>query len=158
MGTRRGTAVHRTAPGQDRQAHGRDPLSNAHKSDSSQTVPRAPPRETPTRVYWNPSGNGLLGPIDAELRGAKRLIHIKSNNRLHNALQSFSTLIMVLGKCPSHCRELVVDNPGYIGFCDASKLGAGRWRGEILNRLCRTIPWSGRPGSLAHQRVRPRPT
>jgi hypothetical protein len=48
--------VHRTAPGQGRrQAHGSDPLSNAHKGDSSQTL-RVAPRETPTRVYWNPSG------------------------------------------------------------------------------------------------------
>jgi hypothetical protein len=81
------------------------------------------PRETPTRVYWN--ARGKRGPIDAELRADKRLIRIKSNNRLHNALQDSSTLIMVLGKGPSHCRELVVDDLGYIGFCDASKLGAG---------------------------------
>jgi hypothetical protein len=53
-----------------------------------------------------------MGPIDAGLRGAKRLIHIKSNNRLHNALQDFSALIMVLGKRHSHCREPVVD---YLG-------------------------------------------
>jgi hypothetical protein len=72
-----------------------------------------------------PGEKGLMGPIDAELRADKRLIRIKSNNRLHNALQDSSTIIMVLGKGPSHCRELVVDDLGYIGFCDASKLGAG---------------------------------
>jgi hypothetical protein len=72
-----------------------------------------------------PAGKGLMGPIDAELRGNKRLIHIKTNQHLREALRDFSTLIRVLGHRPSHCRELVVDDPGYIGYCDASKLGAG---------------------------------
>ena len=66
-----------------------------------------------------------MGPIDAELRGDNRLIRIKTNQRLRDALQDFGTLIKVLGRRPTHCRELVVDDPGYIGYCDASKLGAG---------------------------------
>jgi hypothetical protein len=72
-----------------------------------------------------PAGKGLMGPIDAELRSGKRLIRIKTNHRLRTALQDFSTLIKVLGQRPTHCRELVVEDPGYVGYCDASKLGAG---------------------------------
>jgi hypothetical protein len=66
-----------------------------------------------------------MGPIDVELRGNKRLIRVKTNQHLRDALQDFSTLIKVLGHRPSHCHALVVDDPGYIGYCDASKLGAG---------------------------------
>ena len=66
-----------------------------------------------------------MGPFDAELRGEKRLICIKPNQHLRDALQDFGTLIKVLGQCPTHCRELIVDDLGYIGYCDASKLGAG---------------------------------
>jgi hypothetical protein len=72
-----------------------------------------------------PAGKGLMGPIDAELRGDRRLIRIKPNQHLRDALQDFGTLIKVLGRRPTHCREVVVDDPGYIGYCDASKLGAG---------------------------------
>jgi hypothetical protein len=72
-----------------------------------------------------PAGKGLMGPIDAELWGAKQLIRIKTNQHLRDALWDFSTLIKVLGQRPTHCRELVVSDLGYIGYCDASKLGAG---------------------------------
>jgi hypothetical protein len=72
-----------------------------------------------------PAGKGLMSPIDAELRGEKRFIRVKTNQRLRVALQDFSTLLKVLGHRPTHCRELVVHDPGYIGYCDASKLGAG---------------------------------
>ena len=87
-----------------------------------------------------PAGKGLMGPIDAALRGDKRVIHVKHNTRLRDALQDFGTLIKVLGTRPSNCRELVVDDPGYIGYCDASKLGAG---GVWLSgtRLLQPIVW-----------------
>jgi hypothetical protein len=56
---------------------------------------------------------------------SKRWIKIKGNQPLHDALQDFATIIKVLGKRPTHCRELVVMEPGYMGFCDASTLGTG---------------------------------
>jgi hypothetical protein len=34
-------------------------------------------------------------------------------------------LIQMLATRPTHCRELVVGDPGYEGYCDASTLGAG---------------------------------
>jgi len=72
-----------------------------------------------------PAGKGLLGPIDAALRGEQRSIRIKRNAQVRDALKDFSSLIKILGNRPTHCRELIVDTPGYIGYCDASKLGAG---------------------------------
>jgi hypothetical protein len=41
-----------------------------------------------------------------------------------DALQDFSTLIKVLGRQATHCCKLMED-PGYICYCNASKLGAG---------------------------------
>jgi hypothetical protein len=31
----------------------------------------------------------------------------------------------MIGHRPTMCRELIPDTPDYIGYCDASKLGAG---------------------------------
>jgi hypothetical protein len=47
-------------------------------------------------------GRGLMGPINADLRGEKRLIRIKKGNSpLREALQDFRTLIQILGKRPT---------------------------------------------------------
>lgn len=72
-----------------------------------------------------PAGKGMMGPIDAAMRGEPHFIAIKKNPRLRTALADFGTLIKVMARRPTHCKELVVDSPGYIGYCDASKLGAG---------------------------------
>jgi hypothetical protein len=66
-----------------------------------------------------------MGPIDAALQGKQRWIWIKANAPVRDALSNFGTLIKILGQRPTHCRELDVDIPGYVGYCDASKLGAG---------------------------------
>jgi hypothetical protein len=54
-----------------------------------------------------------------------RFVAIKKNPQLCTALADFGTLIKVMARRPTHCKELVIDSPGYIGYCDASKLGAG---------------------------------
>jgi hypothetical protein len=66
-----------------------------------------------------------MSPIDAALRGTHRHIRVRTNTPLRDALLDFSTIVKVLGTQPTHCSELVVHDPGYIGYCDASKLGAG---------------------------------
>jgi hypothetical protein len=64
--------------------------------------------------------------MDAALRDATtKFIPIRDNPPLRCALQDFGTLFKIMGKRPTHCRELVVGDPGYVGYCDASKLGAG---------------------------------
>ena len=72
-----------------------------------------------------PAGKGLMGPIDAALRENRPFIPVRNDPLLRTTLQDFSTLIRLLDSRPTHCRELVVDDPGYVGYCDASKLGAG---------------------------------
>ena len=91
-----------------------------------------------------PAGKGLMGPIDAALQGEKRWIKIKGNQVLRDALQDFATIIKVLGKRPTHCRELVATEPGYVGFCDASTLGAGGvWLAgtKSLNPVVWRVEW-----------------
>jgi hypothetical protein len=66
-----------------------------------------------------------MGPIDAALRGDNRWMEIKRNPPVRDALTNFRTLIRILAQRPTNCRELVVNSPGYVGYCDASKLGAG---------------------------------
>jgi len=41
------------------------------------------------------------------------------------ALTDFRAMIRLVGKWPTHLKQLVADEPGYIGYCDASKKGAG---------------------------------
>jgi hypothetical protein len=72
-----------------------------------------------------PAGKGLMGPIDGALRGDHKWINIRGNPALKEALGDFQTLIRILGQRPTSCKELVVTAPGYSGYCDASKLGAG---------------------------------
>jgi hypothetical protein len=67
-----------------------------------------------------------MGPIDAALRGDDKWIEIRRNAPVRDALTDFRTLIKILAQRPTNCKELVVDTPGYVGYCDASKLGAGR--------------------------------
>jgi hypothetical protein len=80
-----------------------------------------------------PAGKGLMGPIDAALTGDRHFIKIRDNPLLLNTLRDFATLIGLLAARPTHCRELIVSDPGYLGYVDASKLGAGGvWLPGIL--------------------------
>ena len=72
-----------------------------------------------------PAGRSLLGPIDAALRPSRHWLPVKSNKALCSTLSDFSILLCILTSRPSHCHELVIHKPGYIGFCDASSLGTG---------------------------------
>ena len=45
-----------------------------------------------------------------------------------STLSDFGILLHILASCPSHCQELIVHEPGYIGFCDTSSLSAGSIR------------------------------
>jgi hypothetical protein len=72
-----------------------------------------------------PAAKGLMSPIDAALRSDRRSVPVKNNQLLREALTDFASLIRAMGTRPTHCRELVAAEPGYIGYCDASKWGAG---------------------------------
>lgn len=72
-----------------------------------------------------PAGRGLMGPIDKSLTGTTGYVDVRGNGMLREALRDFHTLIGVFGKQPTFCRELIPNRPDYIGYCDASGLGAG---------------------------------
>ena len=76
-----------------------------------------------------PVGKPLLGPIDAALCAATAAhhpwIYRKPNDPLDCALRDWTALLRMLGARPTNVLELVPAPPDYIGYCDASKLGAG---------------------------------
>ena len=73
-----------------------------------------------------PGGRGLLSPLDHALADDKRrFIPIRRDQPLRMALADFRAMIRLVGTRPTHLKQLVADEPGYIGYCDASKRGAG---------------------------------
>jgi hypothetical protein len=99
-----------------------------------------------------PAGKGLMGPIDAALKGDKQWLPMKSNAALREAITDFGSLIRLMGRRPTHCRELIVEQPGYVGYCDASTLGAGGvWLSGTLQ--LGPIVWRLEWPADIHQRV-----
>ena len=70
-----------------------------------------------------PVGKPLLGPIVRASHPARHNVPISS--QLKQTLQRWRRLIRTVGANPTHCKELVKGTPGYIGYCDAAKQGAG---------------------------------
>jgi hypothetical protein len=71
------------------------------------------------------AGKGLMGPIYSALCGDHQSIRIKKGGPLRETLQDFGALIKILSRQLTYCCELIADTPGFIRFCDASKLGVG---------------------------------
>ena len=79
---------------------------------------------------------GSARPIEAGL------VPIKKNPLLRTALGDFHMLIRLMARQPTLCHQLLPDIPDFLGYCDASKLGAGgvwlpcsRWLHPIVWRL-----------------------
>ena len=76
-----------------------------------------------------PGGNALITPLYAAFHAAKRegkhMVKIHAGSRQAEALTDLRTMFKVVGRHPVHCKQLVPGEPGYIGFCDACKYGAG---------------------------------
>jgi hypothetical protein len=73
-----------------------------------------------------PGGRGLLSPLDHALRDeSKKWIPISGNITLRDALRDFRALINLVGRIPTKFKQLIATIPGYIGYCDAAKHGAG---------------------------------
>lgn len=76
-----------------------------------------------------PGGTAVLPPLYQALHSAKQankasvIIHPASSQQL--ALRDLRTLFLVMSKRPTHCKQLIPGFPGYIGYCDACKWGAG---------------------------------
>ena len=91
-----------------------------------------------------PAGHSLLRPLDTALCSPKQWIPIHTNAGLCSALSNFSILLCIIASQPSHCCKLVINNPSYIGFYDASAIGAGRVWFAGAHTLLPTvwqIPW-----------------
>jgi hypothetical protein len=120
--------------------------SELHSMSRLQTVPRKQFEKLQGKLRHAciglPAGKGLMGPMNAALCDATtKFIPIRDNPPLRCALQDFGTLFKIMVKRPTHCRELVVGDPGYVGYyCDASKLGAGGvWLSGIY--LLQPVVW-----------------
>ena len=85
------------------------------------------------KLQWTsiaiPLGKPLLGPLDYALRVAAAnkhfSIHRTDDDPLTMALRDWSSIIKLFTRHPTHVREIVPAPPDYVGYCDASKLGAG---------------------------------
>jgi hypothetical protein len=104
-------------------------LQELHQAARSTGIPRKKFEKLRGRLRHAcigiPAGRALMGPIDKALNGNKSHIAITSNSFLHECLRDFHTIIKIMCKRPTFCRELIPDTPDYVGYCDASKLGAG---------------------------------
>ena len=70
-----------------------------------------------------PVGKPLLGPMIQSLHPARNTV--PTSTKLKQLLRQWRSLIQTVGAKPTHCKELVKDVPGHIGYCDAAKQGAG---------------------------------
>ena len=67
-----------------------------------------------------PASHRLLGPFNTALYTPQQC-----NKALCLVLNNFGILLCcIITSHPSHCCKLIVHQPGYVSFCDASSLGA----------------------------------
>lgn len=91
-----------------------------------------------------PGGTALLPPLYRALHSAKRAnkatVQIHSGSPQELALRDLRTMFTVMSHRPIKCCRLVPGMPGYIGFLDACKYGAGGiWLSG--SRTLRPIVW-----------------
>jgi hypothetical protein len=72
-----------------------------------------------------PAAKSLFTPLNVALRGEPKWISIPVAGDIRHALLDFKSLIRDLAGRPTHAMELVSDSEDYVGYCDASKFGAG---------------------------------
>ena len=100
-------------------------------------------------TYGIPGGKPLLTPIIRALKAEKQCITITDN--LAATLRQWRALIRESGKLPTHAKELMVGIPAFIGYCDASKEGAGGvWFSgtDYLRPIVWRVEW---PKEVAHR-------
>jgi len=102
-----------------------------------------------------PNGKGLLSPIVALVtkhRNTPRAA-ITIDQATKQALQDWIHLLRMANQHPTPCTDLIPAQPDYLGYCDASKQGAGGvWFGG--NRQLPPIVWRIRfPNEIQRQLV-----
>jgi hypothetical protein len=80
-----------------------------------------------------------MGQLDRYLTNAGRTHqqYITMTEELRNNLRDWSALLRLVGRRPTHVKELVEHRPQYQGFVDASKWGVG---GVWFSRIASMIP------------------
>eukprot|EP00978_Attheya_sp_CCMP212_P004556 scaffold9947_cov44-Attheya_sp.AAC.1 len=72
-----------------------------------------------------PAGVGLFGPANEALAKNHEWFNVSKTTALRLVLNNWRYLLRVANIEPTHCKELVPGDPGYIGYCDAAKRGMG---------------------------------
>jgi hypothetical protein len=104
-----------------------------------------------------------MGQLDRYLAKAGRTHqrYITMTDKLRNILRDWSALLRLVGRRPTHVKELVEHRPQYQGFVDASKWGVGgvwfsgiasmipivwflKWPQEIWDQFCSSSNKSGK--------------
>ena len=82
-----------------------------------------------------PSGKGLLSPCNTIMRKNPRVVYLKDNQLLYQAISDCRTLLRESTVAPTKCAELVAAWPDFVGVKDASGHGIG---GVIVgeNKAC----------------------
>jgi len=83
-----------------------------------------------------PNGKGLLSPIVALVTKHRNTpcASVTLDKATKQALQDWIHLIHTANRQPTPCADLIPATPDYLGYCDASKLGAGGvWFGGLRN-------------------------
>jgi hypothetical protein len=73
-----------------------------------------------------PAARGLFTPLNRAMRGAPTLVALSAKGDVRAALLDLRQLVLKLAAHPTHVNEiLLLADPHYIGYCDASAFGAG---------------------------------
>ena len=72
-----------------------------------------------------PAGRGLFGAVNEALAKKHDWFPLTKSSSLRLALNDWRYLLRVANVEPTHCKELVPGDPGFIGYCDAAKRGMG---------------------------------
>ncbi|KAL7525140.1 hypothetical protein ACHAWF_001227, partial [Thalassiosira exigua] len=91
-----------------------------------------------------PGGKGLFGPINRLLVIEPKQVYWDRCPDVRRAFNDWRQLIRAAVKEPTHMRELVADEPDYIGYLDASGEGAGEvWlpANSALAPIVWRFPW-----------------
>jgi len=86
--------------------------------------------------YSIPAGKGLLSPLVALVtkHASHPRSHIPLDPATKRALLDWQYILCMATKEPTLCTDLIPTEPDFIGYCNASKLGAGGvWFGAAQN-------------------------
>jgi hypothetical protein len=108
-----------------------------------------------------PNGKGLLSPLFKLLptehshHARRRHIQIPQGSEAHEALKDLNTILKMVANRPTKCAQLIPGWPHFVGYCDASKWGAGGvWLSgkDGLHPVVWRVPW---PADITNRLISP---